>query len=239
MSEAIEKAEPRTRMARIVRVGALLALVLLVLSAPLWGRAVLRRMSFFQVRDVEIVGAKYLTPSDIIGRLRVDTTASVWDDPEPLEQRVAGHPQVLEVRIGRKLPGTLVVRVTENLPIALVPFREGLRPVDVDGKPLPIDPARANVDLPILTAADRAILALLSRVRDVEPVLYDRISEVRRVSGTEILVQLNTIPLRMMTDVSPERFSEVASVEQDLARRQARVVELDFRFRDQVIARLQ
>ena len=210
-----------------------------MLTAPLWGREVLRRMDFFQVRDVEIVGAKYLTPSDIIGRLRVDTTDSVWDDPRPLEQRVAGHPQVSSVQIGRKLPGTLVVRITENLPIALVPFRDGLRPVDVEGKPLPIDPARANVDLPILTSADRGVLALLSRVRDAEPALYDRISEVRRVSPSELLVQLNTIPVRMMADVSPDRFSEVASVEQDLARRNVQVVELDFRFRDQVIARLQ
>jgi len=196
-------------------------------------------MSFFQVRNVEIVGARYLAPSEIIARLRVDTTGSVWDDPVALEKRVARHPQVRTVQIGRRLPGTLVVRITENLPVALVPFREGLRPVDVEGKPLPIDPARANVDVPIVPAPDRTVLLLLSRVRDTEPALYERISEVRRVSSTEIVVQLNTVSVRMMTDVSPDRFAEITSVEQDLARRQAQVAELDFRFRDQVIARLQ
>lgn len=234
-----EKGEPRSKTSRLVRAGVLIAGVLLVLSAPLWGRAVLRRMSFFQVRDVEIVGARFLTPSDIIGRLRVDTTASVWDDPRPLEARVARHPQVRTVRIGRRLPGTLIVRVTENLPVALVPFREGLRPVDVEGKPLPIDPAQTTVDLPILSTADRTVLALLDRVRDADQAVYDRISEVRRVSSVEILVLLNTVPVRMMADVSPERFSELASVEHDLARRKAQVAELDLRFRDQVIARLQ
>ena len=222
-----------------MRAGVLLGVVVLVLSAPLWGRAILRRMSFFQVRNVEIVGARYLAPSEIIARLRVDTTGSVWDDPVVLEKRVARHPQVRSVQIGRRLPGTLVVRVTENLPVALVPFRDGLRPVDVEGKPLPIDPARANVDVPIVSAPDRTVLVLLSRVRDTEPALYERISEVRRVSSTEIVVQLNTVSVRMMTDVSPDRFAEIASVEQDLARRQAQVAELDFRFRDQVIARLQ
>jgi len=222
-----------------MRAGVLLGVVVLVLSAPLWGRAILRRMSFFQVRNVEIVGARYLAPSEIIARLRVDTTGSVWDDPVVLEKRVARHPQVRSVQIGRRLPGTLVVRVTENLPVALVPFRDGLRPVDVEGKPLPIDPARANVDVPIVSVPDRTVLVLLSRVRDTEPALYERISEVRRVSSTEIVVQLNTVSVRMMTDVSPDRFAEIASVEQDLARRQAQVAELDFRFRDQVIARLQ
>ena len=239
MTEEIQKPAPRSKASRLIRAGLLVGGVLLLLSAPLWGRAVARRMSFFQVRDVEIVGAKFLSSSDIIGRLRVDTTASVWDDPRPLEERVSRHPQVKSVRVGRRLPGTLVVRVTENLPVALVPFREGLRPVDVDGKPLPIDPARANVDLPILSSADRTVLALLDRVRDGEPGLYERISEVRRISSMEILVLLNTVPVRMMSDVSPERFGEIVSVEQDLARRNARVAELDLRFRDQVIARLQ
>jgi len=40
-------------------------------------------------------------------------------------------------------------------------------------------------------------------------------------------------------DVTPERLAEIFPVEADLARRQARVAELDLRFRDQVIARLQ
>lgn len=229
----------RPTMSRKIRLAAIVLGVVLLLSSPIWGRVMLRGMSFFAVRNVEIVGARYLTPSDIIARLRVDTTASVWDDPRPLEERVGRHPQVRSVEIGRKLPGTLVVRITENLPVALIPSREGLRPVDVTGRPLPIDPSRANVDLPIVATRDSAILALLHRVRITEPAMFDRISEVRRVSPTEILVQLTTIPVRMMADVSPERFAEVASVEQDLARRQARVAELDLRFRDQVIARLQ
>lgn len=229
----------RPSRSRKIRLGAIVAAVILLLSSPLWGRAMLRRMAFFQVRNVEIVGARYLTPTDILTRLRVDTTASVWDDPRPLEERVARHPQVRTVEIGRKLPGTLVVRITENLPVALIPSKEGLRPVDVNGQPLPIDPSRANVDLPIVAGRDSVILALLQRVRITEPAMFDRISEVRRISPTEILVQLTTVPVRMMADVSAERFAEVASVEQDLARRGQRVAELDLRFRDQVIARLQ
>jgi cell division protein FtsQ len=42
-----------------------------------------------------------------------------------------------------------------------------------------------------------------------------------------------------MDDVSVERLSDILPVEADLARRQARAVELDLRYRDQVIARVQ
>jgi cell division protein FtsQ len=39
-------------------------------------------------------------------------------------------------------------------------------------------------------------------------------------------------------DVTADRLSDIIPVEQDLARRHVKAVELDLRFRDQVIARL-
>ena len=41
------------------------------------------------------------------------------------------------------------------------------------------------------------------------------------------------------TDVTADRLTDIVPVEQDLARRNLRAVELDLRFRDQVVARLQ
>ena len=45
--------------------------------------------------------------------------------------------------------------------------------------------------------------------------------------------------VRLPLDLSVERLADIFPVESDLARRQARVGELDLRYRDQVIARLQ
>jgi cell division protein FtsQ len=42
-----------------------------------------------------------------------------------------------------------------------------------------------------------------------------------------------------MADVSVDRLAELVPVEQDLARRRLRAVEIDLRYRDQVIARVQ
>src|SRR6476659_1998798 len=99
-----------------LRRGAVALGVLVLLASPWWARLIASNLSFFRVRRVEIVGVRYVAPSDILARLRVDTTHSVWDDPTPLEQRVAAHPQVGNVSISRKLPGTLVVNVVENMP---------------------------------------------------------------------------------------------------------------------------
>ena len=46
-------------------------------------------------------------------------------------------------------------------------------------------------------------------------------------------------PVRAMQDITVERLAEVEPVEMDLARKQVRVAEIDLRYRDQVIARLQ
>lgn len=221
------------------RIAAAAVVLLLLVSSTWWTRALAERMAFFRVRKVEIEGARYVDPAELLARLRVDTAASVWAPVTPLERRVAAHPQVRSVRVERKLPGTLVVRVEEHLPVALAPARGGLRAYDAEGRLLPLDPSKVTVDVPLVSAPDSAVLRLLGQVRVSDPALYARISEVRRVGRGEIVVALDRWPVRAMADVTARRLAEIYPVEDDLARRRARVAELDLRFRDQVIARLQ
>lgn len=230
-----------------------------VIMAGAWGlRAGARQMAFFHVRSVEIRGAHYLRPDEIVARLKVDTLASLWDDLEPYRRRVRLHPQVSDVRIERKLPGTLVVIVRENLPVALVQTPGGLLPYDSMGQRLPIDPSRTNLDLPIVASTDPVLLKLVGAIRAAEPRVFARIEEARRVGRDEILltlssrtesgarvagdtsaVQRKSLRVRLPLGLSVERLADIFPVESDLDRRQARVAEIDLRYRDQVVARLQ
>jgi cell division septal protein FtsQ len=213
-------------------------------------------MAFFRVRAVEVRGVRYLQPNDIIARLRIDTVASLWDDLEPYRQRVMKHPQVSDVHITRRMPGTLVVTIDENLPVALVQTQTGLLPYDSRGRQLPIDPARANLDLPIVASTDPVLLKLVGAIRSAEPQVFERIEEVRRTGRDEILLTLSRgkstagvtadtatgsrlVRVRAPVGLSVERLADIFPVETDLARRQVHVGELDLRYRDQVIARLQ
>jgi cell division protein FtsQ len=237
----------RSKAVRLLRrVGGGLAVVLLV-SSPWWGRAALRQLDFFRVRRVEIDGARYVSPDEIVSRLRIDTTQSLFDDVGPLEKRVRQHPSVRDVRIERKLPGTLIVRITENPPVAFVQAASGLVAVDATGRSLPVDPATADVDLPVLAVRDTLALRVLGEVRENLPALFARIGEVRRFprgSSFYLLFRLTESPTNpahdvlAMGDITADRLSDIVPVEQDLARRNLRATELDLRFRDQVIARL-
>lgn len=218
------------------RIG-LVALAAAVVASPWWGPPALSRLAFFRVRRVEVVGARYTPPRDILRQLHVDTTVSVWAAPGPLERRVERLPEVRRAVIRRKLPGTLVVEVSERVPVALVPTPKGLEAYDDAGLPLPIDPSRARVDAPIVTRRDTAALRLLGALRQEAPELYQRVSEVRP-AGDELDLLLRSFLVRAMADVTVRRLEDVEPVARDLANRRLDVAELDLRYRDQVIARL-
>jgi cell division protein FtsQ len=220
--------------------------------AAAWGvRAGARQMAFFRVRSVEVRGARYLQPSEIISRLKFDTLASLWDDLTPYRNRLRGHPQISDVSISRRMPGTLVVTIKENLPVALIQTPTGLLPFDSTGKQLPIDPARTSLDLPIVATDDPVLLKLVGAIRAAQPRVYARIEEARRTGREEILLTLSrgagsdtisrghSLLVRVPIGLSVERLADIFPVETDLARRQLHVGELDLRYHDQVIARLQ
>jgi len=224
---------PRVRLALVGIAG------LLVLASPLWLPLLARRMAFFHVHRVEIVGTHYVSASDILARLHVDTLSSVWDPTKPLVARVERHPAVQKAIIHRKLPGTLVVEITETVPVALVAAPGGFRVYDARGVALPIDPASVTVDAPVLMQRDTALLRLLGAMRIQMPTLYARVSTLRRAGRDELILQLEKEPVRAMQDVTLERLADLEPVEADLNRKQLRVSEIDLRYRDQVIARVQ
>jgi cell division protein FtsQ len=213
--------------------------LLLLAGSPFWLPLVMRRMAFFRVRRVEILGAHYIAPGDILSRIHVDTSASVWDPTAPIVARVFRHPAVQSVQVRRRLPGTLIVEITEHAPVALVAAQGGLKVYDARGVALPVDPASVPIDAPVLMARDTTVLRLLGAMQQRMPWLYARVNTVRRAGRDELILQLKSAPVRTMQDVTLERLAEVEPVEADLSRKQLRVAEIDLRYRDQVIARLQ
>ena len=244
-----EAPRARKRWHTVLGATVMLAVAGAAIGGPWWVPRALARLAFFRVRRIEIDGARYAPPSELVARLRVDTTWSVWTDLPTLERRVQGHPLVADARVERHLPSTLRVVVVERAPVAMMPTASGVTVLDSAGRMLPIDPSRVGgVDVPIVGGRDTLLLRVLGALRRDAPSLFARVSEARRAGPEEVRFAMSPDPsiagavtpltVRASLDVTPQRFADLLPVEGDLARRRVRATEIDLRFRDQVIARL-
>ncbi len=220
------------------RVVAAAAVILLVwVGTPL----VLRRLAFFHVRQLELVGVRNLDPDAVIAALRLAPTASVFDGTRAFTERVKGLAGVADARVERRLPGALRVIVREVEPTAFAPGPEGggLVAVDAEAHVLPFDPARSAgaLDLPIAAAADREVVGLLALIQSVDPALFHEITAARGAARGEVVLELGSRRVRLRRDAGPEVIRAVVLVAQDLAAKARPYVELDARYAGQVVVR--
>lgn len=171
------------------RVWVVAAALLVGATAPVWAPPLLARLPLFEVREVGVVGARYVPPDEIVRRADVDPGASVWDDASRWERRVESHPLVREARISRAGAHRLEVQVREAEPVALVATPE-LVAVDAEGGVLPLDPVESELDLPILAGGAevedgrlargraRSLLRTLVALRKAEPGFVRQVSEL-------------------------------------------------------------
>ena len=165
-----------------------------VLGALAFGAAIwfgmprlLRQMSFFRIRRVELVGLEHLHAEQVLRDLKIPQRISVFDDARAIGRRARGLPGIHEAEVTRRWPGTLRITLQETEPIALVPQGLLLRLEDQSGRILPFDPTLDPPDLPVVRESDSLVTGLLARVRSVEPALFSRVSTAWRVQGALVL----------------------------------------------------
>ncbi|HEX7119106.1 MAG TPA: FtsQ-type POTRA domain-containing protein [Longimicrobiales bacterium] len=230
---------------------AAVAAVALIAQAPV----LLRRLDAFRVDRVEVLGTRFLAPHEALEASGITRTSSVFDDPEPWRAALLRHPLVADATIERKLPSTLIVRIVEEQPVALVRTPE-LRVVDANARVLPIDPAGVVLDLPIVdapatvaedgTLQNEIAVALVEtavRLRGVHAGFAARISELAPVADGAIRLVLRDPPnaeVLLPAGLEAERLEQLRLTIADLERRDelGEVRRIDVRFRDQVVVSL-
>ncbi len=212
-----------------------------LMLSPWWVPRVLGYADYFHVQTIDLRGVRYAEPAELIAALAIDSSTSVWTPRRELLQRVLAHPLVRDASLERRLPNTLVVHVSERLPVALVMAADTLTPVDVGGRALPVNPSLALVDVPILlnaAARDTAVLQRLEAVRATFPSLWERLSAVSFSVKDGIRWYLPNLVIRTQADVTVARLADIFPVEADLAQRRKTAAVIDLRFRDQVLVTL-
>jgi cell division septal protein FtsQ len=213
------------------------AAAIVVMTAWTAAPLVLRRVAFFRVRQVELVGIRYLDADQLLAALRLAPHASVFDDTHVLADRLRGLEGVADVAVLRRPPGSLKVIVREVEPVALVANARGaLTVVAADGRALPFE--LVSLDLPVVQAADSAVVGVLARVQVFDPALFQSIDAARRIDAQhDVALELGTRRVLLARDAGPEVIQAVVLVARDLAAKARPYAELDARFAGQVVVR--
>jgi cell division septal protein FtsQ len=216
----------------------LVALALLLTGATAWfgGPAVLRRISFFKVRRVELVGVSAARPADLVAAMRIPRKGNLFDDLGPYQARVLAFPGIRSAEVHRRLPGTLVVEVTEARAVALASRGGRLMMVGRNGNFLPFDPAVSAPDLPVVDQPGPIVAKVLGRLQEIDPALFSRVVTASQVGG-DVVVDLGGRRLWLRPDVSAEVIRAVMAAEQVLGQQGRAWAELDGRFAGQVVVR--
>jgi len=238
------------------RVAFLLGLLVVAggIAGSIWGRKLLASIDYFDVRQVEVVGARWVPPDSLLRLAAIGRGRSVWDDHTEIERRLIRHPLIDEAHIRRSGLRTLRVVVREVEPVALVGAPE-LHVVRGDGTLLPIDPVGTSLDLPLLTAqaqltddstrlregpALRA-LAIFARLQALDPGLASVISDFELALDQGLFANLTTSQparrLALPSAINETLVRRVRATLADLRSRGIAAALLEARYADQIVVR--
>lgn len=197
----------------------------------------LRHLGFFRVRQVELVGLRYLAPESVLVTLGLATDQNLFDSKRAVERRVEALPGVVQARLERRLPGTLRVVVVEREAVAFAPGPAGLVALDSAARPLPYDPALTGLDLPIIPRPDTALARTLWQVRVSDSALFREVQSARRMGSDAVVLELGSQELVVRCEPSGDQIRAIGAVRDHLTATGQRVRRLDARFAGRVFAR--
>lgn len=208
-----------------------------VLGVLLVGWLVLPHIPFFRVRQVELLGVRYLAPGRVLADAGLAPDQNLFDDLDRLEARVRTIPGVVNARAERRFPGTLRLIVTERIPVALAPGPDGLVALDLHARPLPYEPSETVLDLPVVARPDSVLTAALAMVSAADPELFGRLEDARRADGGGVAFAIGGRRLVLGEDPSVDDVHRVGAVWRHLEEKRTAYTEMDGRFQGMVVVR--
>jgi len=209
--------------------------VAIIASAAMFLPRIMRKAAFFRVREIEVVGVRYLDPQEVVRRLRLASDVSVVDPIGSVLAAAQAIPGVVAAAVERRLPATLRVTLLEATPVALASQSERLVLLDQRGRVLPFDPARVPTSLP-LAEPDSAAAALLARVMTNDPAWFGSIERVHR-DGVDVLFDAGPHRIRVRAGASPATLRAITAVRGYLEQRGVAWREIDARYQDRLFVR--
>lgn len=217
--------------------------LLILLKVATW----LNAQELFQLKKITIEGNQFVKRLEILNLVQIDSSANLLEfDLQKISTRVKQHPLIDKVLVSRRLPSTLVIKLQEKEPLAILNDSE-LVAVDEKGNVMPEFQTEMLFDTPIISnltqnsESFQQVLDFLSFTKSRQFSLYLEISEISYSKNLGIYFFLNEkgIPVICGDDDfenKGEKFLTVLTFLKSVSKLQT-VKYFDLRFKDQVIVR--
>ncbi len=209
------------------------SVALMVLAGP----RLLRNVGFFDVRQVELVGLRYLSPETVLDALALPAERSLFDDNDALVARARAIPGVVSAEVQRRLPATLRLVFVERVPIAFAPGEAGLIALDAEARPLPYDATVGALDLPLVPRPDDQLVRTLAVVRAADSALYRELDAARYGRGRAIILELGSRQVLLNGIPTTTDIGAIEAVRRHLAETGRPYDQLDGRFAGWIVVR--
>jgi cell division protein FtsQ len=186
-----------------------LAFLALLLLLFFW--QVVQAPWFLAIREIEVLHATTISPWEVEQIAGVARGMSLVKlDLGQIRSRLLADQRIFEAEVRRRLPGTLVISLQENVGVAAIPYFSSWLEVDQTGTVLAVTTQFSALNLPIVTGLEHEILTVGQKVSDqtrwqvasdclmrLPPDLLAQISEIN-VSDPQSIVLYSRDPLRIL-----------------------------------------
>lgn len=147
LRSAREKRLSAQRIASRLRIGALIAAVVIVIA----GCVALYTSSLLPVDKVEVVGNRHITRQAVLALAKVPDNATLIRFPgDAVAKRVSASPWVSSVAVSRVFPSGMRIRITERAPVAIVDAVETVWLVDSSGMVIAKPTTETSETIPVI-----------------------------------------------------------------------------------------
>lgn len=149
------------------KVFALLFLGLLITSALF----AFTYSSYFNIMDIKVSGNQYFSGDEIVIMSGIGENTNVFKVPlREIEARLRKNPRIESVQAKRKLPGTVIIEISERKAVALLPYSGYFVELSEAGVALSVVETLRNSLLPLITGARPVSVSVGEKV-DLKKVL--------------------------------------------------------------------
>lgn len=222
--------------------GTLVLLSVVVIAALVLGAKLLARQ--FNVKEIIVSGNYHLDKDDILKSMKIGNGRPLLDiRSADINRRLRENPWIKSVALKKQFPGTLLVKVEEASPMALLSIRKKLYIIDDNGNILERIKEESTPFLPVIKEISPKnnkdigeALKLIASLSDMN-VLSSRESIEIGIDSYGLFINMDGELIKVGYGDYSEKFGRWIELEPEIRKRGVPIQYIDLRFKNSVIVK--